>query len=38
MIGIHLNPRQFLDRVAEELARIDQAEVGALADAVYSCY
>src|SRR6476660_672139 len=38
MIGAKLNPRQFLDRVAEELARIDPAEVQALADAVHSCY
>jgi len=38
MIGVKLNPRQFLDRVAEELARIDPAEVQALADAVHSCY
>jgi D-sedoheptulose 7-phosphate isomerase len=38
MLGIKLNPRQFLARVAEELARIDPAQVSALADAVYSCY
>jgi D-sedoheptulose 7-phosphate isomerase len=38
MIGIKLNPRQFLDRVAEELGRIDQVEVQALADAIGECY
>jgi D-sedoheptulose 7-phosphate isomerase len=38
MLGIKLNPRQFLDRVAEELGRIDEDEVRALADAVYACY
>jgi D-sedoheptulose 7-phosphate isomerase len=38
MLGIKLNPRQFLACVAEELARIDPAEIGALADAVHSCY
>ncbi len=38
MLGIHLNPRQFLDRVAQELARIDPAQVQNLADLVYGCY
>ncbi len=38
MLGIKLNPRQFLDRVAEELSRIDEAEVAALAGAVWECY
>jgi D-sedoheptulose 7-phosphate isomerase len=38
MLGIKLNPRQFLDRVGEELKRIDPAQVQALADAVYDCY
>jgi len=38
MIGVELDPRQFLDHVARELARVDPAEVRALADAVYSCY
>ena len=38
MLGIELNPRQFLDRVCQELARIDGAEVQALADAIHECY
>ena len=38
MIGVKLNPRQFLDHVAEELGKIESAEIQALADAVYSCY
>src|SRR6185295_624392 len=38
MLGIKLDPQQFLARVAEELGRINPAEVSALADAVYSCY
>ena len=38
MLGIKLDPRHFLDRVAQELARINPAEVKALADAIYDCY
>ena len=38
MLGIKLSPRQFLDRVGEELKKIDPAEVQALADAVFDCY
>ncbi len=38
MLGIKLNPRQFLDRVADELGRIDEGEVLALADAIHECY
>ena len=38
MLGIKLNPRQFLDRVGEELMKIDPAQVQALADAIYACY
>src|ERR1043166_7489718 len=38
MLGIKLNPSQFLDRVGEELRKIDPAQVQALADAIYSCY
>ena len=38
MLGIKLDPRRFLDRVGEELRRIDEAEVRALADAVHDCY
>jgi D-sedoheptulose 7-phosphate isomerase len=38
MLGIKLDPRAFLDRVGQELARIDPAEVKALADAVYESY
>lgn len=38
MLGIKLNPRQFLDRVAQELGRIDTAEIKTLADQVYDCY
>jgi D-sedoheptulose 7-phosphate isomerase len=38
MLGIKLDPRGFLDRVAQELARINPAEVKALADAIYECY
>jgi D-sedoheptulose 7-phosphate isomerase len=38
MLGIKLNPRQFLDRVAEELSRIDEAEVADLAEAIHECY
>jgi D-sedoheptulose 7-phosphate isomerase len=38
MLGIKLDARAFLDRVAHELGRINPAEVKALADAIYRCY
>jgi D-sedoheptulose 7-phosphate isomerase len=38
MLGVTLNPRQFLDRVAAELQRIDPAQVQRLADLIYECY
>lgn len=38
MLGVKLDVRPFLDKVAEELARIDPAQVRALADAIYRCY
>ena len=38
MLGITLNPTQFLDRVGAELRRLDPAQVRALADAIYGCY
>jgi D-sedoheptulose 7-phosphate isomerase len=38
MLGIKLSSRQFLDRVGQELQKIDPAQVQALADAVYACY
>ena len=38
MLGIKLNPRQVLDRVGEELMKIDPAQVQALADAIFACY
>jgi D-sedoheptulose 7-phosphate isomerase len=38
MLGIKLDVRPFLERVGQELSRIDPAEVKALADAIYICY
>jgi D-sedoheptulose 7-phosphate isomerase len=38
MLGTKLDARAFLERVGEELLRIDPAEVKALADALYDCY
>jgi len=38
MLGINLDPRSFMTRVAEELGRIDPAQIQSLADAVYDCY
>ena len=38
MLGIKLDPRGFLERVSQELARINPAEVKALADAIFDCY
>jgi len=35
MLGTKLDARAFLDRVADELARIDPGEVKALADAIF---
>jgi D-sedoheptulose 7-phosphate isomerase len=38
MLGIQLNPAQFLDRVGQELRKIDPVQVQALADAIYARY
>lgn len=38
MLGTTLDVRPFLERVGQELLRIDFAEVKALADATYECY
>jgi D-sedoheptulose 7-phosphate isomerase len=38
MLGTTLDTRPFLERVGQELLRIDTAEVKALADAIYDCY
>jgi D-sedoheptulose 7-phosphate isomerase len=38
MLGTTLSPRQFLDRVGEELDKINPAQVQALADAIFDCY
>ena len=38
MLGIKLNPTQFLDRVAEELCKVDPTQVQALSDAIHACY
>src|SRR5207253_2302557 len=38
MLGTTLDVRPFLERVGQELLRIDPGEVRALADAVYDCY
>src|SRR5580698_25712 len=38
MLGIKLSPRQFLDRVGEELRKLDPGQVQALADAIFACY
>jgi D-sedoheptulose 7-phosphate isomerase len=38
MLGVNMGPREFLDRVAEELTRIDPSEIEALADALWQCY
>jgi D-sedoheptulose 7-phosphate isomerase len=38
MLGTKLDVRPFLERVAQELLRIDPAEVKTLADLMYSCY
>jgi D-sedoheptulose 7-phosphate isomerase len=38
MLGIKLDTKSFLARVAQELQRIDPAQVKALADAMHDCY
>jgi D-sedoheptulose 7-phosphate isomerase len=38
MLGIKLNPRQFLERIGAELMRVEPAEVQALADLMYRTY
>jgi D-sedoheptulose 7-phosphate isomerase len=38
MLGTTLNARAFLERVGQELLRLDPAEVKALADVMYECY
>ncbi|MCI0379216.1 MAG: SIS domain-containing protein [Gemmataceae bacterium] len=38
MIGVNMSPRAFLDRVSQELGRIESSQVQALADAVFHCY
>src|SRR5260370_4320861 len=38
MLGTKFDARPFLERVGEELRRIDPAEVKALADAIFDCY
>jgi D-sedoheptulose 7-phosphate isomerase len=38
MLGIKLNPRQFLERIGTELQRIDPAQVQTLADLLFRTY
>jgi len=38
MLGTTLNARSFLERVGQELLRVDSVEVKALADVMYECY
>lgn len=38
MLGTTLDVRPFLERVGQELLRINPAEVRGLADAIYTCY
>jgi D-sedoheptulose 7-phosphate isomerase len=38
MLGVKLSPTQFLDRVGEELKKIDSTQVQSLADAIFGCY
>lgn len=38
MLGATLDARRFLERVGQELSRVDTNEIQALADAIYECY
>ena len=38
MIGVKMTPRSFLDRVGQELEKIDPGQVQNLADRIFECY
>jgi D-sedoheptulose 7-phosphate isomerase len=38
MLGVHLTPPQFFDRVGEELRKLDSTQVQRLSDAIFACY
>src|SRR5258707_326553 len=38
MLGTTLSPRAFLERMAQELLRLDPREVEQLSDSIYDCY
>jgi D-sedoheptulose 7-phosphate isomerase len=38
MLGTTLDPRAFLERMAQELLRLDPREVQQLSDSIYDCY
>src|SRR6202140_3668167 len=38
MLGVTLDPRSFMERVGQELMRIDTAQIKTLADAIHECY
>jgi D-sedoheptulose 7-phosphate isomerase len=38
MLGATLGPRAFLERVGQELLRVDVAQIQQLADLIYQCY
>jgi D-sedoheptulose 7-phosphate isomerase len=38
MLGVTLGARAFLQRVGEELLRVDEAQIQNLADRIYDCY
>ncbi len=38
MLGVTLNARAFMERVGQELLRVDVKQIQALADAIYECY
>jgi D-sedoheptulose 7-phosphate isomerase len=38
MLGVKLDVRPFMERVGQELMKLDPAEIHALADAIYDCY
>jgi D-sedoheptulose 7-phosphate isomerase len=38
MLGTRLDARSFLERVAQELSRVDPTQVRQLADLIYDCY
>jgi D-sedoheptulose 7-phosphate isomerase len=38
MLGVSLDPRSFMERIGQELLRVNPQEIAALSEAIYQCY